>query len=68
MTKCRSCEAPVVWATSTTGKATPMQVDPAGAWIIVDGRARLKKDGDEGPFYTSHFATCPQASSWRGKK
>lgn len=42
---CRSCAAPVMWATTRSGAKNP--INPDGV---------------------SHFATCPQASSWRRRK
>lgn len=68
MARCNSCNAEIVWARTAAGKATPMQVDAKGTWVIVDGVARQMEIGDEGPFYVSHFATCPEASKWRKKK
>lgn len=68
MASCKSCEASITWAKSAAGKAMPLELDAAGTWVIVDGVARQLEIGDEGPFYKSHFASCPQASSWRRKK
>ena len=39
--KCRSCKAPIVFAESTTGKLTPFEADPAGHWVIENGKARF---------------------------
>jgi hypothetical protein len=64
---CTSCGAEIVWCRTITGKATPMQADENGEWIIVQGIAhRGQSVGVQR--YTSHFATCPQASSWRKRK
>lgn len=43
--ECRSCLAPVMWATTGDGAKNP--VNPDGV---------------------THFATCPDASSWRRRK
>jgi len=70
---CRSCNADVIWALGPNGKTMPMDAepDPAGAWElrqIADGLAALfvaPDDRDAGPYYTSHFVTCPFASQHR---
>lgn len=36
-----------------------------GNIVLDDGVARVKALGDEGPFYQSHFVTCPEAKQWR---
>lgn len=73
VTACRSCDAPVIWATTTKGKAMLVDAEPSD-----DGNVELAlRDGRavatvltgpsllEGPLRTSHFATCPQADQWR---
>lgn len=48
---CRSCQAPILFATNDkTGKASPFYPIP---------------NVHEESVSTSHFATCPQAPSWR---
>jgi hypothetical protein len=69
---CKSCGAPIRWAKTVSGKSMPVDVEPAAngnvvflddKTVIVSGpRARI--EGDERR-YTSHFATCPQASQHR---
>lgn len=75
--KCKSCGAAIVFAYTTAGKKAPFQADDAGEWILENGTARhigprpqqLELGGAPGPQrYTSHFSSCPQASTWRGKK
>lgn len=70
MARCRSCGADVIWATSTNGKAMPMdaQPDPKGTFVIVVGKARKATAEDDRlhrPRHTCHFATCEQADEWR---
>jgi hypothetical protein len=59
VTKCRSCGAHVFWVVSDrTGGKFPVDVQPDDeGHVLVDGT-----------YYTSHFATCPQAQRWRKKK
>jgi hypothetical protein len=74
---CKSCRKPITWAFTTAGNKAPFELDDDGEWILENGTARhvgprpaqLELGGKPGPQrYTNHFATCPQASSWRGKK
>jgi hypothetical protein len=64
--RCRSCGTPVEWATTAAGKRMPFDppvvrlptlVDEAGSLVQVDMRQTV-----------SHFATCPQAATWRRKR
>jgi hypothetical protein len=73
---CRSCSAPIIWATSSGGR--PMPVD---AEITEDGNVELSMQPGlyVGPVATvvteptlfgkprrkAHFATCPVAEQWR---
>lgn len=73
---CRSCDAPIVWATSSGGKPMPVDVDP-----VEDGNVELSLQPGRfvGPVASvltgpslfpgvrrkAHFATCPSADEWR---
>lgn len=71
--KCRSCGKRIVWARTTSGKTGPFEEDPQGLWILVNGEAKYVGPGPlqltlgEAPpvRYSSHFAQCPQANTWR---
>jgi hypothetical protein len=77
---CRSCQAPVLWLKNiVTGKPAPIDAEPAPNgnirvdvageyYSVVAGqdRADALERGD--PLHTNHFATCPQARSWKGGK
>jgi hypothetical protein len=73
MPNCNSCNAEIIWATwESTGKPHPIDAAPvaAGTIAIFAGRARSYSDEDKRLHrerYTSHFATCPQRASWRGR-
>jgi len=75
-TKCKSCEARIVFALMTSGKAMPFELDEKGLWTIENGQAvYLGKDGAQLELgqvppvrFTSHFASCPQAPQWRSKR
>lgn len=60
----------IVWATMPSGKAIPLDPEPADAGNIVyvaPGRVRMHEplfDRDEKRF-VSHFATCPNADEYR---
>lgn len=77
MSRCKSCNAAIEWFTTTAGKSIPLDVEPTA-----DGNLVVTATGDVqalGPLEllalpagtvrrTSHFATCPHADSWRGRK
>ena len=78
--KCRSCGARVIWTrTAATGKAMPVDVEPSakGNIVLTDLEDRTptavyvdllnQADYRDAPKYLSHFATCPDAKSWRSK-
>lgn len=80
MATCRSCPAEIVWArtTGSSGKLMPIDAAPVdGGNVLVDfshdpplatvvgKRTQPSLFGDDGPRYTSHFATCPNADSHR---
>jgi len=70
---CQSCGAPIVWAVTDSGKRMP--VDPR----VVDG-GKLKLyvaagvvrvrhvAAPDGALHRPHFATCPDAESWRRRR
>lgn len=81
MSRCRSCDAEIIWAvTEPGGKAIPVDADPSE-----DGNVELLTRSSptgytvppaaivhgqrpmltDGTFHKPHFATCPQASEWR---
>jgi len=69
---CRSCSAPIIWAEShTTGKPIPLDAAPRadGNLSLVKGVARaydLEDASLHRERFASHFATCPDADTWRG--
>jgi hypothetical protein len=74
---CRSCQAPIVWATTEDRKSMPVDAstDPAGNVVLarVAGEVRvtvLDQDAlfGDGVRRKSHFATCPDADSWRSRR
>ena len=50
--ECRSCGAAIVWAKSAKGKNMPL-----------DAASKVWRDGAY--WLVSHFATCPEADSFR---
>jgi hypothetical protein len=72
MGNCKSCGAPIRWVKTATGKAMPLDANPTpkGNVIIVKGVAQIGGDHPdllpgEALRFTSHFATCPNASQHR---
>ena len=70
MARCRTCEAPIEWATTPAGKTMPLDAAPtaSGTWCYSRGETWLATEEDRAlkrPLYTSHFATCPDAAQHR---
>lgn len=78
MSRCRSCDAQILWATTAAGKAIPLDAEPAelGNVKIYGREANLsavtlagnelrtaREDGVR--LFMPHHATCPQGQSWR---
>lgn len=74
---CRSaeCGAEILWVWTHTGARMPLDPLPIyaptdsrkGLWVFYeDDRVRPARPDDEGPFFESHFASCPDAPAWRG--
>lgn len=76
--RCTSCNAPIVWAFTSTGKRMPVNPDPVvGGNVVlltgnqqpeaqVLGAAEVARRAALGLLcHTSHFATCPQADAHR---
>lgn len=79
MANCKSCGAPILWATALkSGKAIPLDAVPVDSSTLrgrlaVDDesvgnivRAATEEDVRLGKMlYVSHYATCPHALEWR---
>jgi hypothetical protein len=73
---CRSCKAPIIWATSKGGKSMPVDAEP-----VDDGNVELTDRPGEYvgpiaavltgpsllglPLRKAHFTSCPEAEQWR---
>lgn len=74
MGACASCGANIRWVKTEYGKAMPIDFDPSprGNIAIIDGLAvvdgKAVRLDDKRPRYTSHFATCPNASAHRKRR
>lgn len=73
MSKCRSCDAELVWAVTVNGKRIPLDAEPAerpqGLFRLEApprvGEAPLAVSVAGEYVYISHFATCPNADEHR---
>lgn len=63
---CRSCQAPIIWATTTRGKSVPIDAEPSedGNLTVIDGVVHFSKLAGQ-KHYKSHFATCGDRDAWR---
>lgn len=80
MAVCRSCQAPIIWATTSNGKSMPVDavpVDEGNVELHWPGapqlpiRATVHAQRPLGltnvPLHLSHFATCPNAAEHRNR-
>lgn len=77
MAKCKTCDAEIEWVITTTGSSMPVDADPVpdGNITLADppplGRSRTATVYKQtpmlepGPYYVSHFVTCPDADQHR---
>jgi hypothetical protein len=72
MSVCRSCQAPIRWEMTDSGKRIPLDPEP-----VENGNLRFDDHvhvivtayaDDPMPRYLSHFATCRDADAWRKKR
>lgn len=75
--RCRSCEAEIIWTETTKGRKMPVDAEPATdrqakMLFVLSGEdpplamyaMPIDRAGDE-PLYASHFSTCPNADQHR---
>ena len=75
---CRSCGAAAIWAMTTKGRMMLVDAEPSdeGNVLLVERpgqmpQAQVMTKRDQGsllelePLRMAHFATCPNADSWR---
>lgn len=74
---CRSCGADVLWVKTERGRNMPLDPTPvdvaelenhAGLFVVASNGVAMAATPDQLPdaaFYRSHFATCPDAGTWR---
>ena len=72
LSECRSCHAPIIWATTRSGKAIPLSVstirtDEQGQrWALTHSVSTIRTDEQEGQRWAlTHFADCPSAAQHR---
>lgn len=74
--RCRSCQAPIVWAKTTPGdRSIPLDANDDGTAMVVDNGNLVLVDDPERTVvryvkagegrYQTHFASCPQAAEHR---
>jgi hypothetical protein len=74
---CRSCDAPIIWASTVKGRSMPVDFEPHpdGNIVLHERRGRgplaeVVAAGQDGlipgeALRLSHFSTCPQADQHR---
>lgn len=78
MSRCKSCGAEIIWIKTAAGKSMPcdakkisFRVDLQGDLVLLCPNGRVARGvfdpGSDKIGYTSHFATCPNATRHRQK-
>lgn len=78
VTNCRECDAPMMWVKTRSGKNMPLDADPTdggdfyltqdpdtGVWEGHHRKGYPGKLPEDVELFTSHFATCTNASRFR---
>jgi hypothetical protein len=74
MSRCRSCDAPLLWARTEKGRRIPLDPEPytgpepSGLFVLREGGLAVAAPPgafEDEPLYRSHFATCPDAALHR---
>lgn len=72
--RCSGCSAPIIWAYTEQGRRIPLDEHPVDTWgdgtyFTLEGhRATVASPllvQDDQAIYQSHFATCPDADTFR---
>lgn len=76
--RCRSCNAPVLWAVTDHGKRIPLDDRPVTGGnvrlvtgcspmraVVGNGTIDMFDPDDDGVRYVAHFVSCPNADEWR---
>jgi hypothetical protein len=66
VSRCRSCDAEIIWAVTPKGKRIPLDAEPAerpAGLFRLEGENAISVAGE--PVYLSHFVTCPNAAQHR---
>ena len=59
MSKCKACDAPILWVKTTKGKNMPLDAKPYKMVVVKNGIGELVDA------YMPHWATCPHAKEFR---
>jgi hypothetical protein len=62
---CRSCGAEVLWGVTPQDKRVPLDAKSEKRMIFVPDTGPTKERAIVVDTYTSHFATGPDAATWR---
>lgn len=70
MSTCKTCGAPITWATTPQGKAIPLDPEPRadGNILVINGTAHYASSDAlraMTPRHVAHFVTCPNANGHR---
>lgn len=63
--RCRSCNAPIIWAATRGGRRIPLDAKPTKRAVFAVDDPSASRTVDVVDAYTTHFETCPNASQHR---
>lgn len=63
--RCRSCDAPIIWAVTQRGSRIPLDAKHQLGFVVEGERVHGAPRVSQKRVYTTHFATCPKADQHR---
>jgi hypothetical protein len=66
--KCKSCGAPIIWATTVAEKKIPLNAEYEMKFVEISTSSRTNLVVQLRKNFSSHFETCPNADKHRKKK
>lgn len=74
--ECGSCHAPIIWTLTTNANKMPVDFEPSAEGTValrpgwqgpISAVLGMTKRFGRNDLRTTHFATCPDAKTWRRK-
>lgn len=65
---CHQCRAPIVWCVTAKGRKQPLNAKPEKRVVVSYDPTTGQHRGTVVDTYVAHFATCPNAASFRTRR